>query len=249
MNTLIRSGARLVFGKFFPRVAYPVIRGPLRGARFTLGSVAGEGGGSTIYFNMYETEQTAAFVNVLNKGHVVLDIGANVGYYSILGARKVGSHGKVIAVEPLIRNLFYLYHHTLLNKANNIAIIPAACSDTVSLSTFSLGKNFATGKLADFGQEENSGAKVPFMVPTVTIDTIIQQLGTNPDVIKVDVEGAELSVLKGAQVTLREAKPLVFLSTHSAVLRSNCLEYLREFGYTFEALSLNKNSPSEFLAK
>ncbi len=249
MYMFVRPGARYLFGKLMPRLAYPVVRGPLRGARFVLGTLAGEGGGASVYFNMIETKQTAAFTDTLSKGQVLFDIGANVGYYTILGARLVGPRGKVIAVEPVVRNLAHLYQHIVLNKASNVSIVSAACSDTVSLATFSLGLNYATGYLADNHGERNEGKKELFLVPTVTVDAMVQQLEISPDVIKLDVEGAELSVLKGARTTLRETRPRIFLSTHSEALRYTCLEYLKELGYTFEVLSQEKNNPSEFLAK
>ena len=83
----------------------------------------------------------------------------------------------------------------------------------------------------------------------MTVEAIGQQLRISPDVIKIEVKGAELSVLKGAQTTLREARPRIFLSTHSEALRHACLEYLKEFGYTIEVLSQYNNGPAEFLAK
>src|SRR5258708_797490 len=104
MDNLIRSTARIVFGKLMPKLAYPVICGPLQGSRFILGTLAGEGGGSSVYFNLLEPEQTSAFVNTVKNGMVLFDIGANVGYYTILGARLVGSKGKVFSFEPLIKN-------------------------------------------------------------------------------------------------------------------------------------------------
>lgn len=243
-----RQIARFVTGHL-PRIAYPVLFGPLRGARFVLGSMAGTGGGATVYFNMIEPEQTAAFTDTLKDGQVLFDIGANVGYYTILGAQLVGTRGKVVAVEPLVRNLAYLYQHIVLNKASNVSIVSAACSDTVSLATFSFGQNFAIGGLANRQQRRNIGEVDSCLVPTVTVDAIVRQLGTYPDVVKIDVEGAELSVLNGAHVTLQEAKPRVFLSVHSEALRSSCLEYLAKLGYTVEVLSPDKNKPSEFLAK
>lgn len=180
---------------------------------------------------------------------MLFDIGVNVGYYTILGARQVGPRGKVVAVEPVVRNLACLYRHIVLNKVSNVSIVSAACSDTVSLATFSLGQNYAMGCLADNHGEGNEGKKELFLVPTVTVDAMVQQLGISPDVIKVDVEGAELSVLRGAQTTLRETRPRIFLSTHSKALRYACLECLKELGYMFEVLSQDKNNPSEFLAK
>ncbi len=238
-----------MFGKLLPRFAYPVVRGPLKGARFILGTFSGKGGGATVYFNMSEPEQTSALVDTLKKGQVFFDIGANVGYYTILGGRLVGSQGKVFAFEPVVRNLAYLYRHTELNKAGNVTIISAACSDNSSLTLFSAGPDFATGHMTKSIRVDPGAREPSFPVPTVTVDAMVQLLGVSPDVMKIDVEGAELSVLRGAQATLRKAKSKVFLSTHSDILRSTCLEYLRGLGYTFEVLSQDKNSPSEFLAK
>jgi FkbM family methyltransferase len=249
MNDLIRACARIVFGRLLPRLAYPVIRGPLKGAKFILGTLSGEGGGATVYFNMTEPEQTSAFIDTLKNGQVFFDIGANVGYYTILGARIVGSQGKIFAFEPVIRNLAYLYRHTVLNKASNVTIISAACSDTLSLTIFSAGLNFAMGHMTNNIHFANNANGLLFPVPTVTVDAIVQQMGVSPDVMKIDVEGAEHSVLRGAQATLRKAKPKIFLSTHSDMLRSSCLEYLKGFGYTCEVLSQDKNTPSEFLAE
>jgi FkbM family methyltransferase len=249
MNSPMRSGARVMFGKLFPRIAYPVVRGPLRGARFVLGTLAGGGGGATVYFNMIEAEQTAAFINTLSDGQMLFDVGANVGYYTILGSRLVGPRGKVIAIEPVLRNLVYLHQHIRLNKAINVSVVSAACSDTLSLSVFSSGHNFATGYLLADRPAQNDSKGNWFLVPTVTIDALVEQMGAPPDVIKVDVEGAELSVLKGAQVTLSKVKPRVFLSTHSDALRSACMAYLKGFGYLFDVLSDDASNPSEFLAK
>jgi FkbM family methyltransferase len=136
-----------------------------------------------------------------------------------------------------------------LNKARNVTIVAAACSDAPALATFSSGPNFATGHLVAHAQWKDGTQEGTFPVATVTVDAIVQQLGVSPDVIKIDVEGAEASVLAGAQVTLRETKPKIFLSTHSEMLRSTCLEHLTELGYTSKVLSQDKNSPSEFLAE
>jgi len=248
IENAFRSVARLFVRVFLPRIAYPVLRGPLRGARFILGTLAGEGGGATVYLNMIEPEQTTAFVGALKKGQVLFDIGANVGYYTILGARLIGAQGKVLAFEPSPRNLSYLYRHVVLNRSDNVTIVPAACAETMSLAVFSSGKNFAEGHLAD-EHTENVADDRRFLVPTVTIDEIARKLKISPDVMKIDVEGAELSVLKGAEATLRSSKALIFLSTHSDALRKSCLDYLATLGYVFEILSKDKAAPSEFLAR
>jgi FkbM family methyltransferase len=245
MNNIIRSAGRFVFGKVLPRWAYPVVVGPLRGARFVLGALSGAGGGATVYFNALEPQQSAAMAKALGSGQVFFDIGANVGYYSILASRLVGTRGTVIAFEPVIRNLSYLYRHIILNSANNVVVLTAACADSVSISTFSAGESYAEGHLA--GDDDSAGRGVGAtrsIVPTVTVDAVVRQFGVSPDVMKIDVEGAEYLVLKGAYATLLEAKPCIFLSVHSDALRSTCLEHLRSLGYVCQELA-----PNEFLAK
>ena len=241
---MLRSIARTVFGKLLPRVAYPVIRGPLSGARFILGALEGEGGGATVYFNMMEQEQTAAFAATVKKGDVFFDIGANVGYYTLLASRQVGREGKVVAFEPVVRNLSHLYRHLELNKASNVTVISAACSDSISLASFSSGENFAMGHIAG----DNIPKENIQIVPTVSVDAVAQKTGISPDVMKIDVEGAELAVLEGARATLLAARPKIFLSTHSDALRETCLAYLHELGYTYRVMDPPGVTPSTFLA-
>jgi FkbM family methyltransferase len=247
MNQLLRRVGRTVYGKILPRRAYRVMRGHLRGAKFVLGTLEGEGGGGSVYFNLVEPEQTSAFVENLADGEVFFDVGANVGYYTVLGSRLVGENGLVVAFEPVARNLAHLYNHVALNKLENVSIIPAACSDEISLAAFSTGPNNAMGHLTD-GNNETPGKNL-MLVPTVTLDAVAERLGVVPQVLKIDVEGAELSVLRGASSKILPAKPRIFLSLHSETLRTDCLEYLRKFGYEFEPLGEDKNDSMEFLAK
>ena len=247
MNKILRSTALFFFRRILPRKAYPVIRGPLRGKRFILGTLAGDGNGATVYFNMVEPEQTSAFVKTLKRKDVFFDIGANVGYYTILGSRLVGNEGKVFAFEPAARNLSYLFRHTDLNNATNVTIIPAACSDKLSLGVFASGENFAEGHLTE-GRSKAGALGHGTPIPTIRVDDVAERLAISPNVMKIDVEGAEYLVLSGAEKILRGAKPAIFLSTHSDALRLQCMEYLTSLGYAFEVLSPDKENPSEFLA-
>lgn len=245
----VRQIARFVSGRLLPRAAYPVIRGPLRGARFFLGALAGEGGGSSVYFNLLEKEQTAMLVSLLGAGQTFMDIGANAGLYTILGSRLVGSGGKVIAIEPVMRNLFFLYKHVKINRALNVDIFTGACSDVVSLASFHGGDNYALGHLASGASQTEGLSERKTLVPTVTVDTICQSLGLYPDVIKIDVEGAELSVLMGAVKTLGCSSPHILLSTHSQELQRQCLAFLQNSGYIIERLSRENQDSMEFLAR
>lgn len=246
----MRKVGRFVSGRMLPRTAYPVLRGPLRGARFILGALSGEGGGASVYLDSMEPEQTHRFADTLTNGDVFFDIGANVGFYTVLGSKLVGSNGTVVAFEPVLRNLLYLHQHIELNKCKNVTVVSAACSNESSVAKFSAGANFAEGHLASAnGHSEKTSASRLAIVPTVTIDAVVEQLGVFPTTIKMDVEGAEFMALQGAHHTLTTAKPKIFLSVHSPQLRIVCLEYLESLGYSFEGLNTNRDlNSTEFLA-
>ena len=210
-----------------------------------LGSLAGEGGGASAYFNMVEPEKTAALAQAFRPGDVFFDVGANVGFYTVLASRLLGPRGKVIAFEPSVTNLVYLHRHVRLNKARNVLIVPAACSDVPSLEAFDAGPNRAMGHLVKKGPTGNAGEGELSLVPTVTVDAAVQKLGFSPDVLKIDVEGAEVSVLRGAEATIRSKKPEIFLEVHSPDLRSACLEILGPLGYTFRTLSRDDAASAE----
>jgi FkbM family methyltransferase len=248
MKNLARLAAQAIFGKLLPKKAYPVISGHLRGAKFVLGTLEGEGGGGSVYFNLVEPEQTEIFAKNLDSGDVFFDVGANVGYYTVLGSRLVGERGQIVSFEPLVRNLSHLYRHVTINKLQNVSIIPSACSDKISLESFSSGQNTAMGYLTNEDKlEKNSVSNNLTLVSTVTLDAVAERLKIVPKVIKIDVEGAELSVLRGARETVLPAKPKIFLSLHSENLRTECLEYLKGFGYEFEPLGEDKENTMEFL--
>lgn len=226
---LARSVGRLIFGKLLPRRPYRVILGPLRGAQFILGSLSGEGGGASVYFGRMEPEQTRRMAAVLTAGDVFFDIGANVGYYSILASRLVGKDGIVAAFEPLERNLRFLEKHKFLNAAHNIHLFPFAISDSSGTAKFREGTDPAMGGLTVEGGRE-------FEVRTITLDDAVKTAGRSPSVLKIDVEGAEAAVLDGGEETLRSARPKIFLSTHSPELSQRCIEKLTTFGYICEPL-------------
>ena len=246
MSNLLRKIIRPVFGRLLPRIPYPVIKGPLKGTKFILGTHGGEGGGATVYFNMVERLQTQSFVEIIKPGDIIFDVGANVGYYTALGSKLTGAQGKVYSFEPLARNISYLYRHVKINKLNNVTIIPSACSDSLSILSFIESSNTAMGRL-ESSEISNTSETKSTIIPTVTLDAIADKIGRFPNVLKIDVEGAEVAVLKGAEKIISVAKPAIFLSVHSDQLRTTCLNYLRTFGYEFTPLQEDAHNSMEFL--
>ncbi|MEQ1645315.1 MAG: FkbM family methyltransferase [Pyrinomonadaceae bacterium] len=235
---MLRRVARFISGRLLPRRAYTVLRGPMKGSRFILGSLSGEGGGASVYFGEMEPEQTAAMAEVIRPGSVFFDIGANVGYYTVLASRLVGEAGNVVAFEPVPRNIEFLRQHIELNSAANVILKPLAVSDRQGTVRFSLGPDSAMGHIGEDGELE---------VATTTLDDVVSELGITPDVMKIDVEGAEREVFRGAARMFETARPVIFLSTHSDELRAWCLEHLRGLGYAVRPLIAGEDG-HEFVA-
>jgi len=246
-TSFLRSIGRFLTGKVLPKgIAYPIILGPLKGFRFILGAAAGEGCGATVFINQLEREQSQTFIAKVKPGMVFFDVGANVGYYTLLGSRLVAENGIVVSVEPIVRNLSYLWQHIEKNGLKNVIVLPMACSDIASgIEGLSFGINSAEGRLSTL---LNSDSKIDTWTSVVTLDLISQQTGLKPDVIKIDVEGAEMKVLSGAKETISGFRPKIFLSVHSNKLGVECLKFLNDFGYSIVALSNLGEEDAEYFA-
>ena len=197
----------------------PILRGPLRGFRWLVATR------SSFLFGTYEPEQTRLFQKLVKPGDVLYDIGAHFGYYTLLSSKLVGEKGKVVAFEPSPNNLARLYRHIELNSRRNVQVLELAVSDHVGTAKFETRTGSGVGHLASDG---------PLEVKLTTLDSLTDQ--PLPQVMKIDVEGAELGVLQGAKALFAKCKPIIFLSLHGEDLKTNCMELLRGYGYTFQQI-------------
>jgi FkbM family methyltransferase len=141
----------------------------------------------------------AAFRNAVRQGTTVLDVGANVGAYSILLGQWVGREGRVFAFEPAADAFEGLIRHIALNRQRDVVrAVQAAVADRDGDGRFALAKTAGESRLAD-----HAGEGPTISVPLVTIDTFCRREAAEPAFIKIDVEGAELSALRGARETIR----------------------------------------------
>jgi len=152
----------------------------------------------------------------------VWDVGANVGFYTLLASRIVGVSGRVTAFEPVPKNVASLRRHLELNGVRNTRIIDRAVSDRDGVSGFLTMESNAQGRLADGGG---------LSVDTISLDTYWRSSGEMPEVVKMDIEGGEAVALSGGVELLKTWRPVVFLATHSAELHFQCCEMLRDLGY------------------
>jgi len=157
----------------------------------------------------YEKATTDLFRQLLKPGMVVVDVGANVGYFSLLAAELVGDSGKVYAFEPEPGNNGVLRKNIDINSISNIQVEEKAVSDSSGTAEFFLSE-LDSGSHSLYG-EAARGVREHFQVTTTTIDEFHESEGwPNVDLIKIDVEGGELGVLKGME-SLMEKTPDVKL--------------------------------------
>lgn len=200
-------------------------RGPLKGAWWIAGSHT-----HGCWLGTYERDKVEAFAEVVRPGHVVWDIGAHVGFYTLLASRRVGPLGKVYAFEPLRRNLIYLLDHVLNNDARNVKVFELAVGDREGTASFddSTYNSHAMGRLSEGGR---------LQVEVIRLDDFAPREDLRPpSVIKMDVEGGEAAALRGMVETLRQYKPVIFLATHGPEVHRECVGFLQSLGYELTEL-------------
>jgi FkbM family methyltransferase len=141
--------------------------------------------------------------DVVRPGQVVWDVGANVGLFSFAAASAAGSAGHVLAIEADAALAGLLRRSAAANPAHApVQVLSAAVSDEVSVARFHIARrNRATSHLDGYGTTMTGGVRYTELVPTVTLDWLAAHFPA-PDVLKIDVEGAELTVLAGAPEVL-----------------------------------------------
>jgi FkbM family methyltransferase len=214
----------------------PVLQGRLKGKKWIVGSFD-----HGCWLGSYEYHKRLAFESEVKEGAIVFDIGAHVGFYTLLASVLVGPSGKVFAFEPHPRNLRYLKEHLRLNAIANVRIIEAAVSDFNGASWMEEGRNSCTAHLASQGT---------LQVTTLSLDDAVSRGELPiPGYIKIDVEGAELQALSGASSILQSVHPVLFLATHGRGLHARCCELLTSLGYQLEGLGpKNAQDSDEILA-
>jgi len=202
----------------------PVLQGAARGMRWIVGS-----GVHGMWLGSYEADKQKLLSQLPLEGTTVLDIGANVGFFSILLSRLVGSTGRVFSFEPLPRNIDFIRQHLLLNKIDNVEIVSVAVSDKLGSMKFADSPLHAQGYLTDRGDLE---------VSVITLDSLDNF--TNPvSFVKIDVEGAEADLLRGGEAFFKSNRPIILLATHSEAQVEDCRNILTRYGYSMEPLGVD----------
>jgi FkbM family methyltransferase len=176
----------------------------------------------------YEAVKQRKITELVRPGMVCWDVGANVGFYTLLFAKLSGPEGRVFAFEPFRRNVDLLRRHVAMNKYQNVRISPCALGDFDGEAGFDPGPGASMGHLAAAGPVKVSCSRADTLLAASEVRT--------PDVIKIDVEGAEADVLRGARQAM-ERRPVIFLATHGETAHRECVALLMACGYEVHALN------------
>ena len=199
----------------------------------------------------FETDVLQIYAGLIRPGSVVLDIGANIGLYSLLGSEMVGPKGRILAFEPEPNTHAVLLKNLSANRIKNVTALPMALSDrngivelavpVVVKARFEYGDSYLS--MNPSATEGSSNA-----IPCRRLDEVLEEMNISKvDLIKIDVEGAEYLCLSGAERLLQEDhKPIILLECDEILSRRfghsvfDTLLLLHQHGYECEQIGLHQ---------
>lgn len=154
-----------------------------------------------------ENESTSIFNEQLEDGMDVIDIGANIGYYSLIEAKYVGKSGNIMAIEPAPENFERLQENIVLNQYDNIDCIKKAVGAEKRTANMNISKAPNRNRIGTGNTEKET-----IEVEVDTVDDLAKEM--EPDFIRMDVEGYEIEILKGMENILETESLKLFLEIH-----------------------------------
>jgi FkbM family methyltransferase len=204
--------------------------------KFTLELAVDDWIQQNLYFlQEYEEKEMKFLESFLKKGDVFIDIGANIGLYSLVASELVGLEGKVFAFEPLRKNHEALQKYLQLNSVRNVTLEKLAVSDKPGTIALHLNEEDSNNGMATAFADSFTFSET---VPTVPLDL---HFANEPDLkinlIKIDIEGGEFLALKGMEGLLKKYKPALLLEIDPNILERTPFQqedietFLAELGY------------------
>jgi FkbM family methyltransferase len=166
---------------------------------------AGYGGRGVYVFGDSLEPELCNLQHFLEPGDVFVDVGANVGVFTVKAAKEVGNHGLVVAIEPFIETAFRLSQNVRANGYNNVRVRNFCLGQSTQHARLHLNK----GKPNSFSLVPN-GHSESVSVLSVSLDDLCRWENLERlDYLKIDAEGAEAAILEGGQETIRRFRPIV----------------------------------------
>jgi FkbM family methyltransferase len=191
----------------------------------------------------YEPEITVVFDRYCRPGMTAFDIGAHAGYHTIWLAKRCGPSGRVHAFEPVPQNVECLMKTLRLNRLRNVQVHELAVSNREGMSELTMDgvfDGFACLRQGGRGQRERrTGNSQVLVVHTIDLDTFCSRFGiTQVDLIKMDIEGAEVLALQGMMRTLGRDRPILIMELWGTEHLAEAPRLLRCLGYEIQTLSV-----------
>jgi FkbM family methyltransferase len=184
----------------------------------------------TMYLGLFEPGETRLASRLLGPGDVFIDVGAHIGWFTTMAARRIQARGRVIACEPYPANVWALRENLSINEIHNVQVVEAAISHGEGTLRLAKGPDSGSVTALDWAHDD------PAEVPTMALDELAQD-ARDIRLIKVDVEGWEAHVLRGATQTLRRTENVLIEINRPALKKSGSepegiLQLLRLSGFT-----------------
>jgi len=184
--------------------------GPARGLR-----IDATGTGLSFLLGTWGPAEQKLLATHLRPGGVFYDLGAHIGFFSLLAARLVGPTGRVVAFEPSPSNAAQLERNIDLNGFTNVTLVEAAVSSESGFGQLDTPNDRVAARLAGNAESARDGL-VPVRI--ISIDGWRTETGfPHPGLMKIDVEGAEIAALRGAHEVIRASRPVLLVEVHPTV--------------------------------
>jgi FkbM family methyltransferase len=213
-------------GRFGVRV------GPLKGMTIE----ARDGARPAYFLGTYERHVVQALRDTVRPGSIAYDVGAHIGYMSMTLSRLVGPSGRVFSFEADPASIAVLERNIARNRLANVTVINSCVSNSTGTLRFATFPQYSSvGRIHDAQTPDD--ARV-IEVNAVSLDAFVFDLGhPAPDVIKVDVEGAEAQVIAGGRTVLAQKRPAVIAEVRGGDIGDAIFAAMREIGYSWRTLT------------
>jgi len=213
----------------------------IQGSKMIL-NLRDEGISKELVFNdIREAGATNYIYRAVKKDDVVIDIGANIGYYALMEARLVGDNGKIYAIEPAPQNFEILKKNISINGYKNIEVFNFAIGDKNGIEKLYISNKSNWHSMVAFDAQ---GSEKTIDVTILTIDTFLKDK-KYPALIRMDVEGYEDKIIRGMIETLKKDRPLkLFIEIHPHIMKKDDVVFLFNIlkQYKFEITMIAKRS-------
>jgi FkbM family methyltransferase len=231
--------AKFLEGREF---VHTVDAGPARGLKYPILLPPDK----SVWTGNYELEFSEALAGAVKPGDVCFDIGGWRGFYS--GVLALAGARRVCTFEPLPANCAQIRHLIELNPQLPLTLFEAAVGEKSGQLEFELMPLHSMGKLASSPFQRSQKGASRIQVKVVSLDELLAEKQIEPPgVMKIDVEGAEVFVLRGAKKLLAEHHPKLFMEIHSRELARECAALLGEFGYSVRVMETG--NPPDFASE